>query len=132
MIKEKITLKQLFEFGLIMGFGIPITIGFFLPFINGHGFQIWTLWLGISFLLIGIIKPKMLIFPYRLWMKIGKVLGWINSKFILGLVFIMVLLPISFFMKIFGYDPLKLKRNKNNKTYREINKSNRIDFRRIF
>ena len=132
MIKEKTSNKQLFDFGIIMGFGIPIIIGFLVPFINGHGFQVWTIWLGLSFLAIGIIKPKMLIFPYRLWMKIGHVLGWINSKLILGLVFLTVLIPISFFMKIFGYDPLKIKRNKNNKTYREINKSHTMDLKRIF
>ena len=43
-------------------------------------------------------------------MDLGKALGWINSRIILGLVFIIVLQPIAFIMKSFGYDPLKLKK----------------------
>tara|TARA_B100001248_G_C27367660_1_gene449899 strand:+ start:339 stop:737 length:399 start_codon:yes stop_codon:yes gene_type:complete len=132
MIKEKISNKQLFDFGLIMGFGLPIIVGFLIPFINGHGFQVWTIWVGLFFLVIGIIKPKILIIPYRLWMNLGKALGFINSKLILGLVFISVLIPISFLMKIIGHDPLKIKKNKNKKTYREINKSHKMNFERIF
>ena len=132
MIKQKFTNKQLLYFGIIMGFGIPLLIGFLLPYLNNHDFQKWTLWLGFSFLSIGIIKPSMLYFPYIIWMNIGKVLGWINSRIILGLVFIFVLLPISFIMKIFRYDPLKTKINNNKKTYKEFNNHHIIDLRKIF
>jgi len=132
MIKEKVTKKQLFYYGIIMGFGIPLLIGFLLPYLNNHDFQKWTLWLGFLFLSIGIIKPRMLLGPYTLWMNIGKVLGWINSRIILGLIFIFVLLPISFVMKIFGYDPLKTKRSNNKKTYKEFNNYHIIDLRKIF
>ena len=131
MVKKKITKKQLFEFGIIMGLCIPVIIGFLIPLINGHSFQLWTLWLGFSFLIIGIIKPKILFYPYILWMKIGNVLGWINSHIILGLVFIFVLQPIAYIMRLTGYDPLRTKQ-KGKKTYREIRKDNNIDLNRIF
>ena len=66
-------------------------------------------------------------------MKIGDILGFINSHVILGLVFFIVLLPISIFMKIFGYDPLKINKNNNKfKTYRIYNKEHKINFRKIF
>tara|TARA_B100002019_G_C21133062_1_gene529265 strand:+ start:473 stop:871 length:399 start_codon:yes stop_codon:yes gene_type:complete len=132
MINKKIPKKQLFEFGIIMGFCIPVIIGFLIPFFNGHNFQLWTLWLGLSFLIIGITNPKMLFYPYGLWIKIGKVLGWINNKLILGLVFIVVLIPISFFMRIIGYDPLRMRRNNNKETYREVNKSHIVNYEKIF
>ena len=132
MIQEKVTKNQLVYFGIIMGFGIPIFIGFFIPHLNNHDFQKWTLWLGFTFLIIGILRPKMLLGTYTLWMNIGKVLGWINSRVILGLVFMFVLLPISIVMKIFGYDPLKNTINKNKKTYKEFTNSRIIDLRRIF
>ena len=69
--------------------------------------------------------------PYQYWMRLGHALGWINSRIILGLVFLLVLQPISIFMRILGYDPLKLKWLKN-KTYRELKVTNKTDLNRIF
>ena len=131
-MKETISKKQLREFGLLIGFGFPILIGWLLPSLFGHQFRTWTLWIGVPGLLIGLTAPRILYYPYKGWMALGQVLGWINSKLILGLVFIAVLIPISFIMKIVGYDPLRIKRNKHDKTYREINKSHIVDFERIF
>ena len=123
--------KQLREFGIVVGFGLPIFVGFIIPFLTGHSFSIWTIFVGSILLSIGILKPSLLFFPYKYWMAIGNVLGWINSRLILGLVFIFVLQPISLVMKIFRYDPLKLKK-RNVKSYRE-NKSNyKIDFTKTF
>ena len=64
-------------------------------------------------------------------MALGHALGWINSRLILGLVYIIVLQPIAYTMRLFRYDPLKLRR-KGEKTYRENRKSYKIDFTRIF
>ena len=109
-MKTKLDKKDLKEFALVLGFGLPIIIGWLIPIIFGHQFRIWTLWAGIIFLLIGIIKPTILYYFYILWMKIGELLGLINSNLILGIIFMFVLLPISLFMKTTGYDPLRKKR----------------------
>ena len=47
-------------------------------------------------------------------MTIGFALGWINSRLILGLVYLIILQPIAIVMKIFGYDPLKKKKSNEN------------------
>ena len=64
-------------------------------------------------------------------MAIGHFLGKINSRIILGLVFILVVQPIAIIMKIFKYDPLRKKFEKK-KSYREIKKYHKIDLTRIF
>ena len=64
-------------------------------------------------------------------MKLGYILGWINNKIILGLVFIIVLIPIGFIMKVFGYDPLKIRQIKKS-TYKENRQNHKIDLNRIF
>lgn len=130
-IKRNISKKQLRQFGLLIGFGFPIFIGWILPSIGGHIFRNWTLWVGIPFLLIGLMQPNWLKYPYILWMKLGYILGFFNSKLILGLVFILVLLPISLIMKFFKYDPLKL-RKVSLKSYSENKKEDKIDLTRIF
>ena len=130
-MKEIISKKQLLEFGLLIGFGFPILIGWLLPSLFGHQFRTWTLWIGLPGLLIGLTAPRLLYYPYKCWMALGHLLGWINSYIILGLVFIFVLQPIAYIMRLTGYDPLRTKQ-KGKKTYREIRKDNNIDLNRIF
>ena len=126
-----ISKKKLREFGLLIGFGFPILIGWILPSIIGHGFRIWTLYLGIPSLILGLISPRLLLYPYKVWMALGHALGWVNSRIILGIVFLFVLQPIAFFMKCIGYDPLRLKIKKTS-SYREKKKSIDTDLTRIF
>ena len=130
-MKETISKKQLREFGLLIGFGFPIFIGWLLPSFFGHEFRAWTLWIGVSGLIFGITTPHLLYFPYKVWMALGQSLGWVNSRIILGLVFIVVLQPIAYVMRLTGYDPLK-RRRKGEKTYRENRQNHRIDLTRIF
>jgi len=130
-MKQTISKKQLRKFGLLIGFGFPILIGWLLPLLFGHEFRAWTLWIGFLGLILVLTAPRLLYYPYKGWMVLGRVLGWVNSYIILGLVFILVLQPIAFIMRIIGYDPLKTRR-KGEKSYREIRKDHQIDLTRIF
>ena len=123
--------KQLREFGILIGFGFPFFVGMLIPLITGHSFRIWTLIVAIPFFIIGITKPKLLHIPYKGWIKIGNFLGIINSFLLLWLIFIFVLIPISFIMRFFGYDPLRVRKS-NELSYREKRTQNKIDLTRIF
>ena len=132
-MKDKINQKLLRDFGILLGIAFPFLIGWIFPIIYGHDFKLWTLCIGIPSLIIGIIYPKLLYYPYRIWIKIGDILGYINSHVILGIVFFIVLLPISIVMKLFGYDPLRIKKKvRKLKTYRLNNTDHLVDFRKIF
>ena len=126
-----ITNKELRKFGLIIGIIFPLLLGLIVPFIRGHSFAAWTLFIGVPLFITGILKPSLLNLPYKFWMSLGHYLGWINSRLILGLVFIFVLQPISIFMRFFGYDPLRKKREAK-KSYRENVKDRIIDLNKIF
>jgi len=130
-MKEQISKKQLRDFGLLIGFGFPILIGWLLPLLFGHEFRAWTLLVGIPGLILGLISPRLLNYPYKGWMALGHALGWVNSHIILALVFIVVLQPIAYVMRYTGYDPLK-RRRKEEKTYRENKQNHRTDLTRIF
>ena len=130
-MKFSISKKNLRQFGFLIGFAFPFLIGFVFPAIGGHVFRVWTLWIGILSIMLAIINPNLLFYPYKGWMKIGEILGWMNSRIILGLVFIITLQPIAIIMKIFNYDPLR-KRKNNQKSYRETIKEKSIDLTRIF
>ena len=130
-MKKSSSNKQLREFGLIIGFGFPIIIGWLIPAIGGHIFRSWSLWVGFPLLILGILKPSLLSYPYKGWMTLGLALGWVNSRLILGLIYLIILQPIAIVMKIFGYDPLRLKKS-NERSYREVIKNKNFDFTRIF
>ena len=130
-MQKNISNKILREFGFLVGIGLPVLVGWILPLFGGHAFRYWTLFVGLPLLFVAILKPSFLYYPYKLWMKLGHVLGWVNSKVILGLVFLFVLQPIAVIMKSFGYDPLKKKKTSGT-TYREIRSNLKIDLRKIF
>ena len=130
-MKSEITKKQLKEFGFLIGITFPILIGFILPKLGGHPFRYWTLVIGIPFLITSLTKPILLFYPYKVWMKLGHALGWINSRIILGLIYLIVLQPIALIMKIFGYDPL-MKNKSSEISYRLKKVSKEVDLKRIF
>ena len=130
-MRSYITKKILREFGLLIGVVFPFLIGWALPSLGGHSFRIWTLWIGFPFLISAIFKPGLLFYPYKLWIKLGYILGWINSRIILGLVFLIVLQPIALIMRIFGHDPLRMKKLEQ-KSYRELKINHNINLKKIF
>lgn len=129
---EHPTIKQLREFGYLIGFSFPILLGWLLPALFNHGFRVWTLWIGIPSLILGLLAPKLLAWPYKGWMALGYSLGWVNSHVILGLVFLFILQPIAFAMRLFGHDPLQRKSNADSPSYRELRKNRDINLKRIF
>ena len=131
MKESSISQRQLRQFGFLIGIGFPVIVGWIVPAISGHLFRFWSLWIGVPLFILGILRPRLLFYPYQAWMKIGLALGWINSHIVLGLVFLLVLQPISLIMKLFGYDPLK-KKKKNLLTFREIKENHKVDLTKIF
>ena len=130
-MSNKVDNKRLKEFGLLIGFGLPLLFGWFLPLIFDHEFKIWTLMISIPFFIIGLTKPSLLLYPYNFWMSIGHILGWINSRIILGFIFVIILLPLSFIMRMLGYDPLNLKKN-NLSTYKKEKLNYKINLKKNF
>lgn len=126
------SLRQLREFGLLIGIVFPVLLGWLLPALHGHPFREWTLWIGIPALALGIAWPRGLAQPYRGWMALGHGLGWINSHLILGAVYVLVLQPIALLMRSLGHDPLRRRRDNAAASYREVRPNHDVNLRRIF
>ena len=130
-MKNHIPKKTLREFGFLIGLIFPFLIGWILPLFGGHSFRTWTLFISIPSIILAFTKPILLLYPYKVWMKLGHILGWVNSRIILGLVFLIVLQPIAFIMRILGHDPLRTKKN-TQKSYREIKTNYKVNLKKIF
>ena len=110
MNSNKIKLGSNRSFGIV--FFIVFLIIAIYPLLNDNSIRLWSLIIGIIFLILGIINSKVLTPLNILWMKFGLLLGKIVSPIILGFVFFGVVTPISIIMKLFAKDSLNLKRNK--------------------
>ena len=94
---------------------------FFIVFL---GIGLWPLknnndpnyiFLGLSsiFLILGIINSKLLYPLNKAWVKFGEILGMIIAPIVMGLIYFIILTPISLLVRLFGKDLLKLKKNKS-------------------
>ena len=101
-------------------FGIVFSIFFLLisiyPLLNNDPIYYWSLFVSFIFLILGLMNSKILSPLNLLWFKFGILLGKIVSPVVMGIIFFLVVTPISILLKIFGKDVLNLKFN-NNKTY---------------
>lgn len=45
----------------------------------------------------------------RVWLPLAHLLGWINTRIILGAVFFILVTPMGQLLRLFGHDPLRLR-----------------------
>tara|TARA_B100001059_G_scaffold225279_1_gene252285 strand:- start:563 stop:952 length:390 start_codon:yes stop_codon:yes gene_type:complete len=97
-------------------FSILFLIIAIFPLLNNENIRIWSLIVSIIFLILGLLNSKILTPLNKIWFKFGILLGNFVSPIFMGIVFFVVITPISLIMKILGKDLLNLKRD-NKKTY---------------
>lgn len=109
--------KQNRMFGYTIAIAL-LVLALFHIFIKHQKDYWWVFAVAMVFSFLASVKPLWLT-PLRLaWDKIGYVLGIINTFVLLTLFYFVMLTPLSFVMRLFGKDMLKLKRNKQD-TYWE-------------
>jgi hypothetical protein len=69
----------------------------------------WFLAAGIVFLVGGEFYPRMLRPVYVGWMKFAFILGWVNTRLVLGIFFYVILTPGSLVMRFLRRDVLRRK-----------------------
>jgi Saxitoxin biosynthesis operon protein SxtJ len=101
----QITNKQLRSFGFTVG-GIFALIGFWPLILRGEDPRWWALVIATGLLVPAVVFPRSLVGVHKGWMAIGHVLGWINTRIILGFVFYLIVTPIGIFRRWLGKDPM--------------------------
>src|SRR5678815_4927588 len=119
---NEISRKQLRSFGLMVG-GIFAVIGFWPFFFRQQDPRWWSVVLAACLLLPAITFPKTLFWPYKGWMALGQVLGWINTRIILGAVFYFIVTPIGVIRRWIGKDPMGQHLRPDLNSYRVTRKS---------
>ena len=130
----KTNLKEVKKFGFILTAFLLIvgTVSYF----KGHETRAFVLW-GIDavVLLLNVFYLPAMKPIYVAAMKMAGVLGYINTKIILSVVYYLIFTPIGIFLKIMGKDLLDEKIDTNQVSYwidKEIVRTKPEDYERLF
>ena len=103
------------SFGILF-FIVFLGIGLW-PLKNNNDPNYILLALSSIFLILGIINSKLLNPLNKVWVKFGEILGMIIAPIVMGLVYFIILTPISLLVRICGKDLIGMKFNNANNTY---------------
>jgi Saxitoxin biosynthesis operon protein SxtJ len=95
-------------------------IGLWPVVFRGESPRLWAMILGGLLIVLGGIVPQSLTQVHRGWMQVGHVLGSINTKIILGIVYYGLITPMGFVMRLMGKDPMHRALVKEATTYRVV------------
>lgn len=124
---QKKEMKEVRQFGLVFGAGLVLIFGLFFPWLLDRPWPVWPWAIAAVFSITGLLLPVVLRPIYKLWMKIGHVLGWINVRIILGLVFFVMFFPVSMLFRVIGRDPMARKLDEEVDSYRVASHSSPKD-----
>ena len=103
------------SFGLLF---FIVFLGFAIwPLLKGENLNIYLISISLIFLILGSINSKLLSPLNKTWIKFGEILGRLIAPIIMGLVYFVVLTPISLIVRTFGKDLIGLKFSKKQDTY---------------
>ena len=110
--------QELRKFGLVFATGIVLIFGLLLPWLFEHPWPAWP-WIAAGILVTAaLLLPQLLRPVYWLWMKFGHVLGWINTRIILGVTFLLLFIPVALVFHLFGKDPMRRRMDPSASSYR--------------
>lgn len=126
-------IAELKKFGITMGSAF-LAIAFFILLKAKHDPKAFFI-ISAVFFSVGLICPLLLKPVYIFWMGLGHVLGWVNTRLILIVIFYLVFTPIGIVLKILRIDLLEEKLyNKQNSYWKKREAKNFLqeDYQRQF
>jgi Saxitoxin biosynthesis operon protein SxtJ len=110
--------KELRDFALLVGAVTAVVFGLLLPWLWGRAFPWWP-WVVLVLLGgWGLLAPASLAPVHKAWMKFAEVVGRINNRIVLGLVFFVLFVPFGRMRRFFARDPMARAFDRDAKSYR--------------
>jgi len=120
------------EFGLIVG-GVFVLLGSWWlyrgKFLDAAHVVIVG---GAALVLFGVVAPRLLVIPRKLWMKLAEGMSYISSRIILAIVFFLVLTPIGLIKRAMGWDPLQRRSGSRDSFWQPYPKRNPHHFEKMY
>ena len=97
------------SFGLLF-FVVFLIIGIW-PLLNEETLRLWSIVISFIFLILGLLKSKLLSPLNSSWIKFGEILGKFIPPIIMALIYFIIITPIGLLMRLIGKDLLNIKFN---------------------
>ena len=132
-LKNQVTYSEARKTSLVVAavLGVVALIGLYRE-------SVGTVWvagsLAFALVLIGLLIPALAIMFHRAWMTLAFALGWVNSRIILTLVYVLLFIPYRLISRLAGRDPLSI-RGKGSDSYwtkRARTRQSKQQFERLF
>jgi len=95
------------EFGLVVG-GAFVLLSSWWFYRGRFPIAVKLLFpLGSCLILLGMLVPRVLVYPRHAWMKLAEGMSFVSTRIILAFVFFFVLTPIGLIKRAMGWDPLE-------------------------
>lgn len=132
---EKLSLEKrnLRKFGVTLGVAFLIIALFFLLRHKDNILPI--VYVSAGFFISALFIPATLKPVYIFWMKLAFILGWLNTRLILSILFYAVFTPMGLGMRLFGMDLLDKKIEKGSESYwrrKDKKEFSALDYERQF
>lgn len=110
--------RGLRQFALSTGCILAVLFGLIFPWLLDAGYPVWP-WAVAGVLAgWGLIAPSSLRSVYRGWMRLGLLLNRIAAPLIMGVLFFIVISPVSLIMRLFRRDAMARSFDMSTKSYR--------------
>jgi len=94
------------EFGLVVGGVLVLLSSWWFYRGKFHDVRQVTMPVGALLVLLGLLLPRALVWPSKAWMALAEALSFVSTRIILAIVFFLIVTPIGFVKRMFGWDPL--------------------------
>ena len=113
------TRKELRQFGLLVG-AVFTVIGLWPLVFRGEPLRLWAIGIGGLLIAFGGVLPQLLAPIHKGWMWVGHILGWINTRILLGIVFYALVTPLGLVFRLMGKDTMRQVFAESSTTYRVV------------
>ena len=117
------------QFGWLLAFCCIVGAGF--PYYYDKNYITHLFASGIVFLILSWLKPEIFFIPTKGWLLFGFGLSKVTNPTLMGIIYFIILCPVSFILRILRKDLLKLTRNTKKQSYwTSINDDDETKFER--
>lgn len=114
---QEVSVADLRNFGLITSALLILFFVVLIPWIWDLAYPMWPWVVAAALSLAALVAPARLRPVYRVWMRFAELLGWINTRIILGLIFYLIFVPFGLLMRLVR-DPMRRSRDAGAASYR--------------
>jgi hypothetical protein len=117
-----LTLAQLRSFGFVLAGMFALVFGLALPWLFGRVWPLWPWVMCAALTGLALAAPAALRPVHRGWMRVGAVLGTINTYLLLAFAFAVLIVPAALVLRLARRDAMRRRRDPRASTYRETSR----------